>query len=41
LSFTSSTEKRKVNGENFSKGKNWFSNTEEAAVGLTDVVPFY
>jgi hypothetical protein len=22
------------------KGKNWFSNTEEEAVGLTKVVPF-
>jgi putative intracellular protease/amidase len=26
---------------NFSKRKNRFSNAEEAAVGLTDVVPFY
>jgi putative intracellular protease/amidase len=32
----------KVNGEFLVKGKNvtGFSNTEEAAVGLTDVVPF-
>jgi putative intracellular protease/amidase len=31
----------KVNGEFLVKGKNRFSNAEEAAVGLTDVVPFF
>jgi hypothetical protein len=37
-----STENVKVNGEFLVKGKkNRFSNAEEAAVGLTDVVPFY
>jgi hypothetical protein len=38
-----STENVKVNGEFLVKGKNlpvFFAN-EEAAVGLTDVVPFY
>jgi hypothetical protein len=37
------TENVKVNGEFLVKGKKTyrFSNAEEAAVGLTDVVPFY
>jgi hypothetical protein len=42
LPFTRSTENVKVNGEYLVKGKlTSFSNAEEAAVGLTDVVPFY
>jgi hypothetical protein len=42
LPFTRSTEKRKLT-VNFSKRKKTyrFSNAEEAAVGLTDVVPFF
>jgi hypothetical protein len=35
-------KKRKVNGEFLSRKKTYrFSNAEEAAVGLTDVVPFF
>jgi hypothetical protein len=41
LSFTSSIEKRKSKRRILVKEKvTGFSNTEEAAVGLTDVVPF-
>jgi putative intracellular protease/amidase len=43
VSFNWSTENVKVNGEFLVKGKKLtgFSNAEEAAVGLTDVVPFF
>jgi hypothetical protein len=40
LSLTSSIEKRKSKWRILVKKKPVFSNTEEAAVGLTDVVPF-